>query len=45
MVLSIPEATTAVPNTCKHYTICYRVMLTQIIGLVLLGTHQSSHAE
>ncbi|DBA78895.1 TPA: hypothetical protein ACH3X1_008777 [Trebouxia sp. C0004] len=24
---------------------CYRVMLIQVIGLVLLGTHQSSHAE
>ncbi len=24
---------------------CYRVTLTQVIGLVLLGTHQSSHVE
>jgi len=24
---------------------CYRVMLTQVIGVVLLGTRQSTHVE
>ncbi len=24
---------------------CYRMTFTQVIGLVLLGTHQSSHVE
>ena len=35
-----------IPSRCQvALRLCYRVTLIQVIGLMLLGTHQSSHVE